>query len=203
MDVTGHGLLSAMLSVPREHFVPEDKKLLAYIDEELSYAPTGPAYRYLMPAGPLAKLVQLCELTGDEFVLVIGAGSGYSCAVLSMLSSSVVAVEEDAGLLETCENNLSELGYDNVAVVSGPLEAGWPTQAPYDVILIDGAVDFVPDAILSQLQVGGRLVAVEGTGNSAVSRLYVNDDGVVSGRDVANCAVQPLPGFKKKEEFVF
>ena len=202
-DVTSLSLISAMLSVPREQFVAEDKRELAYIDEDLSLAPLGPPNRYLMEAASLAKLLQLGEVKPTDVVLVIGAGSGYSAAVLSMLCSSVVAVEEDPILADIAEKTLSDLGYDNVAVVKGPLSAGWASEAPFDVIMIDGAVDYVPDEITDQLQDGGRLVVVEGTGNSGVARLYLREDGHVGSRDIMNCAVQPLPGFQKEAVFEF
>lgn len=202
-DVTSHGLISAMLSVPREQFVAEDKRELAYIDEDLSLAPLGPPNRFLMEPAPFARLLQLGDVKPTDVVLVIGAGSGYSAAVLSILCSSVVAVEEDSILADIAEKTLSELGYDNVAVVKGPLTAGWATEAPFDVIFMDGAVDHVPDAITDQLQDGGRLVAVEGTGNSGVARLYLREDGNVGSRDIMNCAIQPLPGFQKEAVFEF
>ncbi len=202
-DVTSLALISTMLSVPREQFVPEEKRELAYIDEDLSLAPLGPPNRYLMEPAPFARLLQLGDVKLSDVVLLVGAGTGYSAAVLSMLCSSVVAVEEDAILADIAEKNLADLGYDNVAVVQGPLHKGWAKEAPFDVIIVDGAVDYVPDEILEQLQDGGRLVAVEGTGNAGVARLYLREDGNVGGRDIMNCSIQPLPGFQKEAEFEF
>ena len=202
-DVTQHALISAMLTVPREEFVSEEQKPLAYIDEDISLSGIGAEGRFLTEPAQFAKLAQLCSVNTDDVVLVLGAGCGYAAAVFSQLCSSVVALEENDKLCQHAEVRLSELGFDNVAVVQGPLEDGWANEAPYDVIFIDGAVGFVPESIINQLQSGGRLVSVQGTGNSAVARIYTNDDSIISNRDVMNCAIPALPGFRTEAGFVF
>ena len=202
-DVTEHALISAMLTVPREEFVPEDQRALAYIDEDLSLEAMGAKNRFLMEPAPFAKLTQLASVKPQDVVLMVGAGSGYSSAVLSMLCSSVVAIEENEAMCKYAEHKLSELGYDNVAFVQAPLEEGCKSEAPFDVIFVDGAIDFVPNALLDQLQFNGRLVAVEGDGNSAIAKIYINDNGMITSRNVMNCAVRPLPGFQKEAGFTF
>lgn len=204
-DVTDHRLLSAMFEVPREAFVPPAKKALAYIDEDLEIAPAegdAPA-RYLMQASPFGKLVQLAEVQPEDVVLDVGCGTGYSTAVLSELASSVIALECDEALYEKATATLNELEFDNVAVVHGPLVEGYPSEAPFDVIFVGGAVDAVPDALLEQLKDGGRLVAVVGHGNAGVASLYLKEDGVISTRPAFNAAVKPLPGFEKEAVFEF
>lgn len=204
-DVTSHSVLTAFLTVPREAFVPAHLKLLAYIDEDTQIAPAangGPG-RFIMEPSPLAKLLQLGAITKDDLVLEIGCGTGYAAAVLSLLAGSVVAVESDEALAASATEKLSELGYDNVAVVTGDMEKGYAAEAPYDVIFINGAVEDVPEALLSQLREGGRLIAVVGYGNAARARLYVRTGKSYSCNDYFNAAVRPLPGFRKAEEFVF
>lgn len=203
-DVSNVPLLDAMAEIPREAFVPGRRRVLAYIDEDLEIAAAdGTPARYLMEPSPFAKLVQLAEVGPSDFVLDIGCGTGYSSAVLSRLATSVVALECDPVLAATATSNLTDLGYDNVAVVEGPLNEGYPSEAPYDVIFIGGAVEEVPDALLAQLKDGGRLVTVVGRGNAARAFLYVKDDGIVSSRPAFNAAVRPLPGFERKPAFEF
>ncbi|PSJ58595.1 protein-L-isoaspartate O-methyltransferase family protein [Pseudaminobacter soli (ex Li et al. 2025)] len=204
-DVTDPGVLEAMLTVPREAFVPVKRQALAYIDEHIEIAPAeaGKPARYLMQASPFAKLVQLADVRPTDFVLDIGCGTGYSAAVLSRLASSVVALESDAGLADAATSTLSSLGYDNVAVVQGPLQAGYAAEAPYDVIFLDGSVEELPKSLFDQLKEGGRLVAVEGQGNAGVARLFLKTTGVVTGRRAFNAAIRPLPGFERAGAFEF
>lgn len=198
-DVTSHSVLEAFLAVPREAFVPAVQKPLAYIDNDIELAPG----RYLMQPSPLAKLMQLATITKNDVVLEVGCGTGYASAVLSLLAGSVVALESDEALAAKAGETLAELGYDNVAVVTGDLEKGYPAEAPYDVIFVNGAVEVVPDALLAELRDGGRLVAVEGYGNASQARLFVKERGTVSEVRAFNTAVKPLPGFRKAAEFVF
>ncbi|KXF77219.1 protein-L-isoaspartate O-methyltransferase [Paramesorhizobium deserti] len=205
-DVTNIAVLDAFLAVPREEFVPSARRDLAYIDEDILVKPASPvgeAARYLMEPSPFAKLVQLAAIEPGDVVLDIGTGTGYSAAVLSRLASSIIAVESDSDLAAEATAKLSELGYDNVVIVTAPLTEGYPSEAPYDVIILEGAVDFVPDALFDQLKDGGRLVAVEGYGNAGVAKLYVKDDGITSGRRAFNLAVKPLPGFARAPQFEF
>lgn len=203
VDVTAHSVLKAFLSVPREHFLPSSLKALAYIDTDLKIAGEGANARYMMEPAPLAKLLQLAGITKDSFVLEIGGGTGYVSALLSQMAGSVVSLESDEQLAASASAALAEGGYDNVAVVTGPLEAGWAGEAPYDVILLNGSVDLVPQALLDQLREGGRLVAVIGEGLSSKAFLYVRERGTASARAVFNTAIKPLPGFRKATEFVF
>lgn len=203
-DVTSRPILDAFLSVPREAFVPSRKKNLAYIDEDIDITPPGsPVARYLMEPSPLAKLAQLAEIDPDDVVLDVGTGTGYSAAILSQLAGSVIALECDSSLAEEASALLSRLGYDNVAVVQGDLADGYASEAPYDVIFLGGAVDQIPQKLFDQLKHGGRLVAVEGTGNAGVARLYIKDGAAVSARRGFNAAVRPLPGFERAPAFAF
>ena len=204
-DVTSIPLLDALLAVPREEFVPAARRSLAYIDEDLEIAPaaSGRPARFLMEPSPFARLVQMADLQPGDFVLDVGAGTGYSAAVLSRIAGAVVALESDAGLAQQAQATLARLEYDTVAVVEGDLAAGYPEQGPYDVIVIEGAVDRVPEALLDQLRENGRLVAVEGHGNVGVARLFVRQGGTISSRRGFNAAVKPLPGFHTEPAFEF
>lgn len=198
-DVTSHSILSAFLSVPREEFVPADKKPLAYIDTDIAVG----GGRYVMEPSPLAKLLQMATIRKEDVVLEVGCNTGYGSAVLSTLATAVVALESDEALAAAATGNLSRLGYDNVAVVTGPLEAGYKAEAPYDVIFLHGAVALIPQALFDQLRDGGRLVAVIGEGNASRATLFIKERGVIASRPVFNTAVKPLPGFAPTPEFVF
>jgi protein-L-isoaspartate(D-aspartate) O-methyltransferase len=203
-DVNRIPLLQAFMSVPREAFVPARLKPLAYIDEDLEVTPAGSdERRFLMEPSPFAKMLQLADIGASDVVLDVGAGTGYSSAILSRVAGSVIALECDAALADEASVRLADLGYDNVAVVQGPLPAGYPSEAPYDVVVVEGAVDAVPQALFDQLKDGGRLVAVEGYGNAGVVRLYLKQGEVVSGRRGFNAAVRPLPGFQHEPAFEF
>ncbi|PSH66237.1 protein-L-isoaspartate O-methyltransferase family protein [Phyllobacterium sophorae] len=204
-DVTDKPLLQAFLDVPREKFVPSTRHALAYIDDDVlvSAATADSIARYLMQPSPFAKLVQLANVQPDDVVLDIGCGTGYSSAVISRIAGSVIALESDRNLADQATAILSECGSDCVVVVHGPLEKGYPSEAPYDVIIIEGSVDHVPSTLFDQLKDGGRLVVVEGAGNAGKAMLYGKNDGVVSGRRAFNSAVKPLPGFEKVAEFEF
>lgn len=204
-DVTSHSLLSAFMTVPREAFVPEKLAALAYIDSDLEIAPAaeGQAPRYVMEPSPLGKLLQAAEVGADDRVLDVGAGTGYAAAILSRVAKSVVALESDENLVSRATVVLAEQGYDNVSIVKGSLEKGYASEAPYDVIFLNGAVEVVPDALFDQLRDGGRLVAVVGYGNASAAQVYVREGASVSKRFAFNTSVKPLPGFRKVVEFVF
>jgi protein-L-isoaspartate(D-aspartate) O-methyltransferase len=204
-NVTDLDVLAAMAEVPRERFVPLDRKPFAYIDDDVLIKPAanGAAGRYLMEPAPFARLLQLAAPGKTDIVLDIGCATGYSAAVLSRLADSVVAVEEDADLARLASETLVELGIDNVAVVNAPLASGYATEGPYDVIFIDGAVEQVPKNLLGQLKENGRLVAIVGSGWSASGTIYTCSGGKVGTRAAFNAAVEPLPGFRPPAGFAF
>ena len=198
-DVTNPDILDAMLAVPRETFVDEKRRPLAYIDEDIEIA----ASRYLMEPSPFARLMQLAEIGSGDHVLIVGTGSGYSAAVLSRLVGKVVALESDSALAERARATLAAMGCANVEVAVGELAKGHAAGAPYDVILVEGAVETLPQGLLAQLREEGRLVVVEGTGNTGVARLYLRTGGSVTSRRAFNAAVKPLPGFERIPVFEF
>jgi protein-L-isoaspartate(D-aspartate) O-methyltransferase len=202
-DVTNVPLLAAFLSVPRELFVEEAMRELAYIDEDIRIAETESGARFLMEPSPLARLLQAAEIREGDSVLDIGCGTGYSSAILSQVAASVTALESDPVLAGKARETLGALGCGNVSVVEGPLRDGWKTAAPYDVIVLQGSIDELPEQLQVQLAEGGRLVAVEGRGNAGVARIFLNTNGVVTGRRAFNAAIRPLPGFERSRVFEF
>ncbi len=204
-DVTDLRIVAAMLEIPRERFVPEPLRALAYIDDDLVIRPATAAApaRYLIEPMVLAKLLQLADIAPDALVLDIGVGTGYSAAVLARLCEQVVALEDDAELAAAANAALSDLAITNVAVLTGPLTAGWPGEAPYDVILLNGSVDVVPPALLAQLKEGGRLVSVVGRGGAGRAAVFTKVGSGASERVVFNAAIPPLPGFEATPRFTF
>ncbi len=180
--------------------MPEPLRGVAYVDEDI---PLGRGRALLAPL-VLARLVQLAGVDGTENVLDIGCCTGYSTAVLARLCHSVVGLECEHELAATARQRLGELCVRNAMVVEGPLAAGHATRAPYDAILIGGAVEAVPDAVAGQLAEGGRLVAVVRSARE-VGRvtLFVKLGGLISSRPIYDAAAEPLPGFARPKEFVF
>ncbi|WP_119165682.1 protein-L-isoaspartate O-methyltransferase family protein [Algihabitans albus] len=193
-------LLAAFETLPREIFVPDKARGFAYIDEDL---PIGQG-RHLMEPMVFARLIQAAAIEESDMVLDLGCGLGYSTAVLARLAATVVAVEELAAFADSATASLEALEVTNAVVVQGRLTQGYAKQAPYDVILLGGAVAEVPQEIEAQLAEGGRLVGVlldeDGLGRAMLMR---KDEGVVSGRVLFDASTPVLPGFERKDGFVF
>jgi protein-L-isoaspartate(D-aspartate) O-methyltransferase len=196
-DVTKFPIIDAMLSVPRETFVPDDKREAAYVGENLALAPG----RVVLEPRTLAKLLDALDVQPGELVLNIGCGLGYSAAVIARLAETVVAVEEDEGLAADAQRILSEEGVDNAVVVTGKLAEGSAKCAPYDVITVEGGVELVPEAILAQLKDGGRIGAVFMDGAVGTVRIGYKTDGRMTWRPVFNAAAPVLTGFHKVRGF--
>ncbi|RAI45661.1 protein-L-isoaspartate O-methyltransferase family protein [Rhodoplanes roseus] len=203
--VTDTRLLDALVAVPREHYVPAAKAAMAYMDGDLAVAPVahGKADRCLLKPMVLARLIQALEIAETDRVLDLACGTGYSTAILARLAASVVGLEETPALAESAARLLASAGIGNVSVVSGPLEAGWPSGGPYDAILVNGTVDSVPRALLSQLAEGGRLVAIVGTKAPGEAILYRSVNREPSGIPVFDASAPVLPAFSKPPAFVF
>jgi protein-L-isoaspartate(D-aspartate) O-methyltransferase len=204
-DVTDSRLIAAMLAVPRERFLPAEQADLAYVDCDI--AATNPAAgqptRRLLKPMVLAKLIQAAEIAQGDHVLDVGCAAGYSCAVLAQLSPSVIALEQDIGLAERARDNLRALGLSRAQVVTGPLVDGWPPQAPYDVIVLNGASEIEPRALLRQLKPGGRLVGVLGRAPAGKAMLFCSIGGESAGRPIFDASASLLPGFAAPAAFVF
>jgi len=197
-DVTKYPVIAAMLDVPRELFVPEALREVAYVGEGVPLAPG----RVLAEPRTLAKLADALAPEPGERVLVVGAGTGYSAAVMARMAGKVTALEEDEGLAARARTALREAGAEGVEVVTGPLAAGWPAGAPYDVILIDGGVETVPAAISAQLAPGGRIGAVFMEGALGTARIGHVAGGQAVWRFAFNATAPVLPGFAAARAFV-
>ena len=190
-------VVAAMARVPREDFMPEAQRRLAYRDTAVPIA-HGRAANLPMATG---KLLTRAEIRASDRVLLIGAAGGYTAALLAELAASVVAVEADPALVAIARPALS--AYANVELVEGDLTAGYASQAPYDLLVIDGAVEHVPDALIDQVKIGGRVVA--GITDRGVTRLAtgVRTAGGFGLTTFADIDCVPLPGFARPTAFTF
>ena len=197
--VTDEGVLNAMRDLPRENFLPSQNRYLAYMDEDVAIAND----RFLMEPMIVARLTQAVQIQENDTVLVIGVG--YLAAIAGRMAKTVFAIESDKELAESAGKTLTDLAMDNVVVLDGALNNGCSAQGPFNVILFDGSVEEVPEAILSQLADGGRLAAViESTeGSTGDARLFVKSGSAVSDKSLFDANIQPLPGFAKEKGFVF
>jgi protein-L-isoaspartate(D-aspartate) O-methyltransferase len=196
-SVNERRLLSVMGRVPREQFVPEARKAIAYIDDTQPLGAIGS--RFMAPPSLLAKLVQLAEVQAGEDVLDIGAGTGYSAAVLAGLGANVWGLEEDATLVAEANANLASLGI-TAAVSLGSIA---DVTGTYDVILLQGAVETVPPSLFARLKNGGRLVVMVRQGAVAVANVFVKSGNGVTARAEFNANLRPLVSTRPAEQFVF
>ncbi len=196
-DVTKFPIIEAMLAIPREDFVPAARREAAYVGENLSVAPG----RVVLEPRNFAKMLDGLDVQPTDLVLDLGCGLGYSAAVIARMAEAVVAVEE-GDLATLAEATLSQAGVDNVAVVQGPVAAGSVKHGPYDVVMVEGGVETVPQAILDQIKEGGRIAAIFMEGMLGTARIGRKIDGVVGWRDAFNASAPVLPGFAAAREFV-
>ena len=196
-DVTKFPIIDAMLSVPREVFVPAARREAAYVGENVELIPG----RVVLEPRTLAKMLDGLAIGPDELVLDVGSGLGYSAAVIGRMAEAVVALEEDAGLAAEAESTLAAQGADNVVVVTGPLADGAAKHGPYDVITVQGAATEVPEALVTQLKDGGRIGCIFMEGGLGIVRIGYKSDGRVSWRYAFNAAAPVLPGFAPARAF--
>ena len=202
MGVVSEQILNAFRTVPREQFVPEAQKSIAYCDEDMPVAKG----RCLMEPVTHARLIQAVTPAANDTVLDVGGATGYSAAILSRLVSRVVAVESDPALMTQAQANWTKLGCDNVIAQPASFAEGCASMAPYSLIFVGGSVNCVPDALLAQLAPHGRLVAVVRGKNDKIGRatLFVKTTGgTISERILFDAAVPYLPGHEPRNEFVF
>jgi protein-L-isoaspartate(D-aspartate) O-methyltransferase len=195
--VTKFPIIEAMLSIPREVYVPSSKREAAYVGENVDIG----SGRVVLEARTLAKLLDALDLQPTELVLDLGCGLGYSTAVIARLADAVVAVEEDEALAAEAQRTLSGEGVDNAAVLMGPLAAGDARHAPFDVITVQGGVETIPDSLLAQIKEGGRIGAIFMEGALGSARVGYKIDGVITWRFVFNATAPVLPGFTAKRGF--
>lgn len=196
-DVTKFPIIAAMLSVLRENFVPDARREAAYVGANIPLADR----RVVLEARSLAKLLDALDIQPGERVMDLGAGLGYGAAIMSALGADVVAVEEEA-LAPTARQRLDDAGCQAVTVVAAPLTQGAPAEGPYDAILLQGAVEAIPEAILSQVKEGGRIGAIFMEGALGVVRIGHKQDGAIAWRYAFNATAPVLPGFEARRSFV-
>lgn len=200
-SITDRKLLNVMGEVPRELFVPEARRELAYIDEAHQLS-EGSSPRLLAAPAPFAKLIQLGSIEPEDEILDVGCGTGYSTAVLAHLGRRVVGIDTDPDLISKAKENLAALGLNNAEVVEGEVGNGMAGQL-FDVIVLEGAVETVPETLFGQLRDGGRLIAMLSRGNVAVAHLYVRSGKDVAARAEFNASLPALDMAKRPDEFVF
>ena len=196
-DVTKFPVLQAMLMIPREHFVPRDKREVAYIGENVPFDDG----RVVIDPRTIAKFLEFLDVGQDELVLDIGSGLGYSSAILSCLAEAVVALEDDSARVAETEETVREMGLDNICVQKGILHEGAPQHGPYDVIIVQGAVEYIPTAIISQLKNGGRLAALFMEGQLGEARIGYKFGNQINWRLAFNAGAPVLKGFQKVNKF--
>lgn len=197
-DVTKFPIIEAMLEVPREAYVPENKREEAYVSENVMLG----SGRVMLEPRTFAKLLDGLDISPDETVLDIGCGLGYSTAIIARLAEAVVAVEDDAEMAAEAQQLLSSNDVDNAAVIEGKLSEGAAKHGPYDVIMIEGGVEAVPDTILAQLKEGGRIGCIFMEDALGVARIGYKIDGEVTWRFAFNASAPVLPGFEAPKGFV-
>ncbi|ETX28794.1 protein-L-isoaspartate O-methyltransferase family protein [Roseivivax isoporae] len=196
-DVTKFPIIAALLKIPREAFLPADRSEAAYISENVPLAEG----RVLLEPRTFAKMLDALAITQDMLVLDVGAGMGYSSAVIAELAEAVVALEEDEDLAKEAESLLVEHHADNAILHRGPLAEGAAEHGPYDAIIIEGAVETVPPALIDQLKDEGRIAVLFQEGRLGVVRIGYKLDGHVSWRFVFNAGAPVIPGFEKETSF--
>ena len=192
-DVTKFPIIEAMLHIPREAYVPSDKRDAAYVGENVDLG-NG---RVVLDPRSFAKLLDALDLQPQDFVLDLGAGLGYSAAVIARMVETVIAVESDAAMAAEAERNLDAQGVHNAVVLSGNLAEGNAKHAPYDVITIEGGIEVLPDAIAAQLKEGGRIGAIFIEGALGTARIGVKANGRITWRNVFHAGAPVLAGFEK------
>lgn len=202
MGVVSEAILEAFANVPREQFVPEEMRGICYCDEDIEIG----GGRYLMEPSVFARLLEHADVTSDQVALTIGSGAGYNAAILSLLLSTVVALESEEIFIQQAQSLWDGHSYCNIAGVSGDLCEGAPDSAPYDLIFFNGAVAHVPENIKAQLKVGGNLYAIvkkDGQTIAKATEIKRVQEDVFSERVLFDCGTPYLQGFEPKKEFVF
>lgn len=198
-DVTRFPIIAAFLAVPREDFVPDALRPVAYLGE---HVPLG-RDRVLLDPRVFAKMLDALEVGPADLVLDVGCGLGYSTALLARMAQAVVALEEDGAMATEAEALLAGHGVDNAVVEQGPLAAGMERHGPFDAIVIEGGIETLPDGFTAQLKPRGRIAAIFTDGRSGTARLGTRIGERIVWRRVFDAAVPVLPGFAAAKAFEF
>lgn len=196
-DVTKYPIIEALLSVPREDFVPVAQREGAYADRNMDLG----GHRTLIEVRTLAKMLDALDIQRDELVLDVGCGLGYSTAVAAQMAQMVIGVEEDEMMSADAQTQLSDAGADNAIVHVGALSEGAAEHGPYDVIMVQGGVEELPAALLDQLKDGGRIAAIFMSGALGEVKVGYKQGDQISWRFEFNAGAEVLPGFARTAAF--
>jgi protein-L-isoaspartate(D-aspartate) O-methyltransferase len=202
-DVTDSRIIEAMLAIPREVFVPEAHRSLAYLDLDIDVSAGGAVKRFLLRPAVTAKMLQAAEISETDNVLVVGCASGYLPAVAARLALKVVATECDSALAAAAQANLAGLSFGNVTVKTAPVADGDSADAPFDVILLNGASEIAPEGLYRQLKEGGRLVGAFALAGPQRAVIVTSSHGDFGHRALFDTAIPVLPGLERPPAFVF
>jgi len=198
-DVTRYTVIDAMLSVPREQFVPPQFRNVAYAGEHI---PLGGS-RVILDPRVTGKMLDALALTQDDLVLDVACGTGYIAALAGQMAEAVIALEADEDIAAQASEVLTGIEADNVVVHTGSLTDGADMHGPYDAVLIEGGVEVVPETILSQLKENGRIAAIFMDGNVGQCRLGRMSQGQVTWRRAFDATAPVLEGFAREKAFEF
>ncbi|OAF05740.1 protein-L-isoaspartate O-methyltransferase [Bradyrhizobium centrolobii] len=201
-DVTDRRILDAMLTVPREVFVPASRQALAYLDLDLDVSEGG-AKRFLIKPALTGKLLQAAEIGEGDNVLVVGCATGYLAALTAKLAGQVTATECDSALAAKAKDTLAALGLANVDCKAAACPEGDPAAAPYDVIVLNGAAEVTPEGLLGQLKEGGRLVGVSAESKPPRAMIVTHFHAEFGHRALFDASAPVLPGLERTAAFVF
>ena len=202
-DVTDHRIIDAMMTVPREAFVPEELRALAYLDRDLDVGGDGDVRRYLLAPQITGKLLQAAEIAAGDNVLIVGCATGYLAALAAPLGARITATESAQALVSRAQAILAELAIGNVTVKAAAPAEGDPAGAPFDVIILNGATEIAPESLFGQLGEGGRLVGVFAKTHPARAMIVTRSHGDLGNRVLFDAAAPVLPGLNRVPGFVF
>jgi protein-L-isoaspartate(D-aspartate) O-methyltransferase len=202
-DVTDVRIIDAMLAVPREAFIPENQRAMAYLDLDLDVSGGAAVKRCLIKPVVTAKMLQAAEIGEADHVLVVGCATGYCAAVVARLAGRVTATESDPALAAQARDNLAQLRLANVTVLEAAAAEGAAAGGPYDVIVLDGATEVAPDRLYQQLRDGGRLVGVFAMTQPPRATMVTRSHGDFGSRALFDAVVPVLPGLERLPAFVF
>ncbi|MHC2438050.1 protein-L-isoaspartate O-methyltransferase family protein [Bradyrhizobium sp. USDA 4451] len=202
-DVTDDRILEAMLTVPREVFVPADKQALAYLDLDLDVSEGATARRCLITPALLARMLQAAAIKATDRVLVVGCATGYAAAIVARIAAEVSATESDSALAAKATAVFAQLGIQNVTVKTAAAADGDAAGAPFDVIVLNGATEVLPTGLFGQLKEGGRLVGVFGLTPPPRAGLVTHSHGDFGHRELFDATAPVLPGLERLPAFVF
>jgi len=202
-DVTDIRIIDAMLAIPRETFVPQGQRSLAYLDLDIDVSEGGPAKRFLLRPAVTAKMLQAAEISETDDVLVVGCASGYLAALAATFARRVTATECDSSLAATAAAALATLALGNVTVKAAPVPDGDSADAPFDVILLNGTTEIAPENLYRQLKEGGRLVGTFALAGPQRAMVVTASHGDFGHRALFDTAIPVLPGLERPAAFVF